>query len=89
MSGTVGRHAVRPFPSPVNAVHAPVDANVVRSNDNTVAAKLTTHDADATIHVQSSTVAARPAFGVAGRVWVTTDGTPAIWLDTGAAWVAL
>ena len=88
MTPLVGQHQLRTFPNPVHG-DGPVDANIVRTNDNLVVKTMNTHDADATIHVQSSTLAARPAFGVAGRVWVTTDGTPAIWLDTGAAWVAL
>ncbi len=87
MSGAVGEHQVGVLVRPV--LGKPVDANDVRGNDNTIGKQLNAHDSDATIHVQSSTLAARPAFGTAGRFWITTDGTPGLWLDTGSAWVAL
>lgn len=85
---TVGSHQTLPFPSPVRST-LPVDANMVRGNDNIVRSALNAHDADATIHVQSSTLANRPTFGVVDRLWLTTDGTPTLWRDTGIAWVAV
>jgi len=46
------------------------------------------HDADPGIHVQSSTLALRPAAGTAGRKWMTVDGTVVrYWYDTGSVWV--
>ena len=83
MAETVGSHAVAALTSPVNG--DPLSATVVLSNDNTVRAAYVTHDADPGIHLQSSTLASRPAFGVAGRKWVTSDGLR-VYYDTGAAW---
>ena len=83
---TVGSHDVRPFAGPVSI---PVGPESVRGNDETLRKAYVAHDSDATIHVQSSTLANRPAFGTAGRLWITTDGTPTAWLDTGSAWVSL
>lgn len=87
--GVVSSHQVGVFVRPVNRVDGRVDANEVRGQDNVMGKYFNAHDADATIHVQSSALADRPAFGVVGRVWVTTDGTPTAWLDTGTAWVSL
>lgn len=70
---------------PVNATTA--DANEVRGNDDTLRAKHNLHDADGTIHVQSSTLAARAAAGVVGRHWYTSD-TAQFWYDNGTVWVA-
>jgi hypothetical protein len=82
---TVGNHVINPFPSPVRG--PAVDANVVRGNDNIIQTAFNSHDSDATVHVQSSTLAARPAAGVAGRTWVTNDsGTYEHWFDDGVAW---
>lgn len=86
--GRAGLRAVRPFPSPVNATVG-IDANIVRANDNITAAAFTAHDADVRMHLQSSLLADRPAPGVIGRPWITIDGTPTLWLDTGSAWVVL
>lgn len=34
------------------------------------------------------TAATKPAFGIANRIYITTDATPIeIWLDTGTAWL--
>lgn len=87
MTVTVGEHQVGVFTRP--ALGKPVDPNEVRGNDNTLAKQFNAHDNDQTIHVQSSALADRPAFGTAGRLWITTDGTPTAWLDTGSAWVSL
>lgn len=86
MTGLVGSHQLRPLTGPPGG--SPVEAFVVRGNDNLLRQTLDAHDADATIHLQSSTLANRPAAGVEGRKWVTTD-TNEIWYDTGLAWVAL
>jgi hypothetical protein len=84
----VGLHQTRTFSSPVLS-GAGVNANDVRGNDNVLKTALNAHDADATIHVQTSPLASRPAAGVVGRLWATTDtGSVTWWYDTGAAWVA-
>lgn len=86
MATTVGQHPVSNFTSPVNG--DPLNADVVRSNDNTVRSAYVDHDADPGIHVQSSTLALRPAAGTAGRKWMTVDGTVVrYWYDTGSVWV--
>lgn len=86
---TVPRHTIKTFTAPVNTSAGTVDANIVRTNDNITGVAFNAHDADATIHVQSSTLASRPAAGVAGRLWATTNtGEVTWWYDTGSAWVA-
>lgn len=85
MATTVGSHPVVTFTSPVNG--DPLDATVVRGNDNTLRTAYVAHDADTGIHLQSSTLAARPAAGTAGRKWMTTDtGNVRIWVDNGTSW---
>lgn len=87
MTSLIGTHQVKSFSSPVNTAAA-VDANLVRGNDNVLRKAYVAHDADATIHVQSSTLAARPAAGIVGRKWMTVDGTSVrTWYDTGATWI--
>ena len=87
MSTTVGQHAVATFTSPVNGT-SPIDANSVRSNDNTLRQSYVTHDADPGIHVQSSTLASRPSPGVAGRKWITEDSSIyTLWFDNGSTWL--
>lgn len=86
MPTTVGSHAVATFTSPVNGT-SPIDANQVRGNDNTLRTSYVSHDADAGIHVQSSTLSARPVAGVAGRKWITADtGSYKLWYDDGTTW---
>ena len=81
----VGSHTISPFPGPV--VGPPVNATIVRGNDNITQAAFNAHDLDATVHVQSSDLASRPAAGVAGRTWVTNDsGTYEHWYDDGTNW---
>jgi hypothetical protein len=81
----IGQHQVRPFNGPVQG--APVNPDVVRGNDTILQRALNAHDADGTIHVQSSTLANRPAAGVAGRLWVTENaGVYQFWFDDGTAW---
>jgi hypothetical protein len=82
----VGSHQQAAFTIPVNGT-SPVDADEVRLNDNATVTQYNAHDADATIHVQSSTIAARPLAGTTGRVWATTDtGEYRWWYDDGSAW---
>lgn len=85
----VSSHQVGVFVRPVNRVDGRVDANEVRGQDNVMGKYFNAHDADATVHVQSSPLADRPAAGVTGRLWVTTDAPLTLWLDTGSAWVTL
>lgn len=86
MATTVGQHPVSSFTTPQNG--DPLNADVVRGNDNTVRAAYVDHDADPGIHFQSSTLASRPGAGVAGRKWMTVDGTVVrYWYDTGSVWV--
>lgn len=83
-AGLVGQYPISTFVTPVNGA-SPIDANTVRGNDNTIATAYDSHDSDPTIHFQSSTLAARPAFGTLGRKWLTSDGLR-IYYDTGSAW---
>lgn len=85
MAQTVGQHPVSTFTSPTNG--DPLDATVVKGNDNTIRDAYVAHDADGGIHLQSSALASRPAAGTAGRKWMTTDtGSVKIWFDNGTSW---
>ncbi len=87
-AGLVSQHQQSLFASPVNGDAG--DATVVLGNDNATVSTYDAHDADGTIHVQSSTAAmfnATPA-GVLGRKWMTNDtGAVYLYYDTGSAWV--
>jgi hypothetical protein len=86
MATTVGQHSVAAFTSPINGT-TPIDANTVRSNDNTVRLAYVDHDADTGIHVQSSNLASRPVAGTAGRKWITEEsGVYTLWFDDGTNW---
>ena len=86
MPNTVAQHALVAFSSPTNG-STPIDANTVRGNDNTIRTSYNNHDADPGIHVQSSTLAARPAAGTSGRKWMTVDaGSYKLWYDDGSSW---
>jgi hypothetical protein len=85
MGQTVGQHGVAAFTNPSNG--DPLNATVVKANDNTVRSAYVDHDNDGGIHLQSSTLATRPVAGSAGRKWLTTDtGSVKLWFDTGSAW---
>jgi hypothetical protein len=84
MPTTVGSHSVAAFVNPSNG--DALDATVVKGNDNTLRTAYVNHDADPGVHVQSSVIASRPAAGVAGRKWMTTDGGVKLWYDTGSVW---
>jgi hypothetical protein len=81
---TVSQHQVSLFPNPVNAA-GPIDANIVRANDNITAVALNAHDADTSIHIQSGLLAARPVTATEGSVYVGTD-TLFMYIYTGGAW---
>jgi hypothetical protein len=83
MAGTVNSRQQGAYATPVEG--GALDASVVLGNDNTTRVTYNGHDADATIHVQSSTLASRPAAGTAQRFWVTTDGLRA-YVDSGLVW---
>lgn len=84
--GLVGQDQISTFVLPVNGA-SPVDANTVRGQDNTIKTAFNTHDADATIHFQSSLNAARPAAATAGAgaKWIDND-TYRIYYSDGSAW---
>lgn len=85
MAGTVSQYQQGAFTTPVDGTTAA--ASEVLSNDNSTRTKHNSHDADATIHVQSSAVASRPAAGTAERKWMSTDtNAPRLWWDSGSAW---
>ncbi len=83
-SSLVGQHQITTFSTPVNGT-TPIDANQVRGNDNTIKTSYDAHDSDGTIHLQDSTLAARPAAGTVGTKWFTNDGFR-LYYDDGANW---
>lgn len=86
MAELVGQNQQGTFSTPENGT-SPIDADEVKANDNAVRVVHNAHDSDGTIHVQSSTLAARPSFGTVGRKWATVDaGVVRLWYDTGSAW---
>jgi hypothetical protein len=87
MPTTTGSHPVATFTAPVNNT-SPIDANTVRNNDNSLRSAYVNHDADTGIHVQSSDLSSRPVASIAGRKWMTIDGSDLrLWIDTGSTWV--
>lgn len=85
MPETIGQHGIAAFTNPSNG--DPLDANIVKANDNNLRGVYVDHDSDPGIHVQSSALASRPAAGSAGRKWLTTDsGNVRLWYDTGLVW---
>ena len=70
------------FANPQNG-QAP-DADVVRNNDNALVAKHNAHDADATIHVQSGLLSARPAASTPYAMYV--DENKRLYVDNGSVW---
>lgn len=83
---TVAQNAQSSFADPQNG-QQPIDADQVTANDNALRTKHNLHDADATIHVQGSLYANRPAAGTLGQKWMTTDaGAIRLFRDNGSAW---
>lgn len=88
MAGLVSAHQIAAFSDPQNGQDG--DATVVLGNDNSIVTAYDAHDADGTIHVQSSTLALRSAAATAGRKWVTVDSSAVrFFYDTGSAWLEL
>ena len=86
MATTVGQHAVSTFSTPQNG--DALNADIVRGNDNTLRAQYVDHDADPGIHVQSSSLASRPAASVAGSgaKWINSDYPQKLWISDGTNW---
>jgi hypothetical protein len=80
----IGQHQQTAFANP-QAGQSPMAASVVRGNDNAVASKHNAHDSDATIHVQSGLLSARPAAGTAFALYA--DETGRLYQDNGTDWV--
>jgi hypothetical protein len=81
--GLIGQTQQTTFADP-QAGQSPISAAVVRGNDNALVAKHNQHDADATIHVQTGLLSARPAASVAGAMYLDENGI--LYRDNGAAW---
>jgi hypothetical protein len=86
MAVTLPLHTIKTFTAPVNIGTGLIDANTVRTNDNLAGAAFNAHDADASIHMQSGTLALRPATSVEGATYFCTD-TRDTYTYTGGAWV--
>lgn len=86
---SLGQHPGPVITTPVNT--GPLDADVVRGHLQGLAAPLTAHDADRSIHVLSGLLAARPAAGVEGSLYIQTDyggSGNVLWYDNGSTWEA-
>jgi hypothetical protein len=82
----IGQHQQTSFANPQNG-QSPMDADTVRTNDNATVAKHNAHDNDATIHVQTGTLAGRPAASTVGALYSDENGR--LYRDSGSAWVEL
>lgn len=78
----VGQYQIGSFASPVNG--GPLDATVVRGNDNALVGVHDNHDNDPTIHVQSFPFASLPSASTLGRFLIASD-TQRAYFDTGSA----
>jgi hypothetical protein len=85
MAVTLPLHTIKTFTAPVNIGTGLIDANTVRTNDNLAGAAFNAHDADTSIHIQSGTLALRPATATEGSVYVGTD-TLFMYIFTGGSW---
>lgn len=77
----VGQYQIGSFASPVNG--GPLDATVVRGNDNALVGVHDNHDNDPTIHVQSFPFASLPSASTLGRFLIAND-TFRAYFDTGS-----
>jgi hypothetical protein len=87
MAQTVSAHQLGAISTP--ASNAAIVSSVVRGNFQSTRTAFNAHDADPGVHLQSSVLASRPAAGVAGRKWLTTDDGPKLWYDTGSVWTEI
>jgi hypothetical protein len=67
------RHGIKTFTAPVNIGTGLIDANIVRTNDNLTGAAYNAHDSDTSIHVQSGTLAQRPATAPERSMYLGTN----------------
>jgi hypothetical protein len=81
--GLIAQNQQTPFTSPSNG-DSPIDADTVKGNDNSLTAKHNTHDADATVHVQTGLLSARPAASTPYAMYL--DENKRLYVDNGAAW---
>jgi hypothetical protein len=85
MATTVGNYPANSVSTPQDG--DPLSASVVVNHFNSTRSAHTSHDADPGIHLQSSTLASRPAASTAGRKWLTADaGEYKLWYDDGVKW---
>ena len=81
--GLVALNQQTPFTSPSNG-DSPMDADTVKGNDNSLVAKHNTHDADATVHVQTGLLSARPGASTPYAMYL--DENKRLYVDNGATW---
>lgn len=87
MPGTVGEHQIGTIVSPPTG--GALDSGAMRGVLNSLGGYHNDHDEDPSIHVQFSTLAARPAAATAGQAfWVTEDPDEKLqlWYSDGVAW---
>ena len=81
--GLIAQNQQTPFTSPSNG-DSPIDADTVKGNDNSLVAKHNTHDADATVHVQTGLLASRPSASTPYAMYL--DENKRLYVDNGATW---
>lgn len=88
--GLTSQYQQAEFADPQNG-QFPVDADQVTANDNALRVEHNDHDADRTIHIESGTLAARPAASTVGAFYLVNSGASIgkLYYDTGAAWVEI
>lgn len=91
-TGLVSQHQLSAYANP-QAGQAGT-ASVVLGNDNTTVTGYNTHDADPSIHVQSSAIASRPAAAAAGSgaKWMSFDTGPStvrLFYSDASSWTEL
>lgn len=84
MAELIGQHQQTTFVDPQNG-QDPIDADQVRTNDNTLRATYNNHDNNRSVHFQSGTTGERPAAGNLGAKYLDRT-TKKIYFDDGAAW---
>lgn len=84
--GLVAQNQQTSFANPANG-QSPMDADVVRNNDNALVAKLNAHDADATIHVQTGLLSARPAATTPYAMYM--DENRRLYVANGTVWTEI